>query len=70
MSRTIRSGHYLTIDPNAGWIDSTRDKKKWYKPDKKFKKLKNKKQRAKAKDTIIKNKELPRVYKDNDWDWN
>lgn len=70
MSRTKRSGHYLETDPNAGWVDTTRDKKKWYKPDKKFKKHKKKIEKAKIKDADIKGKEQPRLYKNNDYDWN
>ena len=72
MSRTKRKGHYLESDKDyeSCRYDSVRDKKKKYKPGKKFKKMKKKKERAKLKDALIKEKELPLLKKDNVWDWN
>lgn len=69
MSRTNRSGYYL--ETNWGDVnDSTRDKKKWYKPDKLFKKKKSRARKAKIKDAMRKQKELPKERKTDVWDWN
>ena len=66
MSRTFRK-----VVPEYGEVyDTTRDKKKWYKSPKWFKKMRNKIRRAKEKDALVKEKELPKFKHDNDWDWN
>ena len=72
MSRTKRSGYHLECEPGyKEWKwDSTRDKKKPYKPDKAYKKMKKKIEKAKIKDADRKGRETPRLYKTNVWDWN
>lgn len=67
MSRTKRKGYYFLID----WadIDTSRDKKKWYKPDKKYKRMKSRVRKAKIKDALTKQKELPIQKKRDVWDW-
>lgn len=70
MSRTKRSGYYLEANYTNNINDSTRDKKKWYKPDKPFKKKKSRIRKAKIKDAIRKQKELPKEKKTDVWDWN
>ena len=48
----------------------TRDKKRWYKPGKIFKKLRRKAEKAKAKDAL-KHEEDPPIVKKNDvYEWN
>lgn len=70
MSRTKRSGFYIEANYGEDINDSTRDKKKWYKPDKPFKKKKAKSRKAKIKDAMKKQKELPIEKKTDVWDWN
>lgn len=73
MSRTFRK-----TDPNYGLdFDTNRDKKKWFKPTKKYKKVEKSKRKAKEKQVIknIKNVELddisiPRFPKTDTWNWN
>lgn len=68
MSRTIRSGFY--IESHNESMETSRDKKKHYKPDKQFKKIRNRLRKAKIKDAMRKQKELP-VFKQSDiWGWN
>lgn len=66
MSRTKRSGYYL----ECGDTEPTRDKKKWYKPDSKFKKMKSRLRKAKIKDCLRKGRELPIEKKTDVWDYN
>lgn len=68
MSRTSRQespsykGHVL---------DTTRDRKKWYKPGKNFKKPRRSSEKAKVKQAIKLEKEVFPIFKRNDvWDWN
>jgi hypothetical protein len=71
MSRTKRSGFYIEASYGIeSDFDSTRDKKKGYKPDKPFKKQKARNRKAKVKDAINKQKELPIEKKTDVWDWN
>jgi len=70
MSRTKRSGFYIEANYGKDIYDSTRDKKKWYKPDKVFKKSKVKSRKAKIKDAMVKQKEIPIEKKTDVWDWN
>ena len=70
MSRTKRSGYYLEANYDKDILDSTRDKKKWYKPDKSFKKKKSRSRKAKIKDAMRKQIELPREKKTDVWYWN
>jgi len=66
MSRTKRKA-----DPVYGsTLDTTRDKKKWYKPTKTFKKLRKAKRRAKTKQAVRTNNEVPLFKKTDVWDWN
>ena len=47
------------------------DKKRWYKPGKKFKKLQKKSRKAKEKEAIRLDKEvIPEFPKTNTWNWN
>lgn len=66
MSRTFRK-----CDPNYGSIfDTNRDKKKWYKPVKKFKKVRRASEKAKVKNALRNSTEIVLVFKKNDvWDW-
>ena len=70
MSRTKRSGYYLEANYDKDILDSTRDKKKWYKPDKPFKKKKSRGRKAKIKDAMRKQIELPIEKRTDVWDWN
>jgi len=67
MSRTIRKENpeYKGKD-----YETTRDRKKWFKSPKWFKKLRNKRRRAKISAAIRQGKEPPTFKHDNDWDWN
>ena len=66
MSRTVRK-----VLPQYGEkYDTTRDKKKKYKPPKWYKKMKNKRRKAKVKDAIIKGKEIPNFKHTDTWEWN
>lgn len=71
MSRTLRKMY----PPYAPDLDSTRDKKKNYKPTKKFRREYVKKERAQAANAVRHMKsddtrEIP-VFKDRaSWDWN
>lgn len=69
MSRTKRTGFYLQAGIE-GTYDSDRDKKKWYKPDKPFKKMKSRMRKAKIKDALRNERELPKFYQSDQWDWN
>jgi len=70
MSRTERAP-----TPGIGrwFIDESkdkRDKKKWHKPPKWFKKMRRQSERAKLNEAARKQKELPIIKHDDQWDWN
>lgn len=68
MSRTFRRVTYeYSMSPD---LDTHRDKKKWYKSDSMFKKIKKKKFRATIKDFLNKQRELPLLKKTNDYEYN
>jgi hypothetical protein len=58
MSRTIRAKLPLTV-----WNDTIRDKKKGYKPGKVYKQVHRQEERAKTKQALIQDKEIPRYRK-------
>ena len=66
MSRTKREILYFNY---TQFRTNGRDKKPWYKPPKWYKIMKNKIRRAKQKDAIVKNNEIPIFRKTNDRDW-
>lgn len=70
MSRTRRSGFYIEANYGEDINDQTRDKKKWYKPDKPFKKKKKKGRKAKIKDAMRNKREIPTFKNTDTWDWN
>ena len=69
MSRTKRK---VCEEYKDSVFDTTRDKKKWYKPNKEFKKLRRRSERAKIKSKLNNgNEEDIITYKRSDeWDWN
>jgi hypothetical protein len=58
MSRTIRAKLPPTV-----WDDTNRDKKKGYKPPKVYKQIHRQEERAKTKQALIQDKEMPRFRK-------
>lgn len=54
---------------NAIFFEKQRDSKPWYKPNKAFKKVRRRKERAEAKDAMRKDKPIPKVKKNDIWDW-
>lgn len=68
MSRTYRGK--TPIYDGTTW-ESTKDKKKWYKPGKIFKQLQKRKRKAKEKAALILEKEvIPDFPKTDQWDYN
>ena len=53
-------------------LDTSRDGKKWYKPNKEYKKFHRKKEKAEIKDSLRKGKydALPIHKKQDEYDWN
>ena len=60
---------------SRGWVlkhvinRRSRDKKPWDKPDKSFKQMKRRQERAQVRDAMSKGRELPRFRKSDQWDW-
>lgn len=50
-------------------IDKDRDVKPWDKPDKTFKQMKRREERAKVKNALRNDKEIPFFKKTDQWDW-
>ena len=50
-------------------MKKVKDGKPWNKPDKSFKQMKRRIERAMVRDAMNKNKELPRFPKTDVWDW-
>lgn len=50
-------------------IKTVRDGKPWNKPDKQFKQMKRRIERAQVRDAMNKKNELPRFPKTDQWDW-
>ena len=77
---TLHGGQTIDLAPKPEEIKKAhKDKKKWYKPNKTFKKLQKKRDEAKPnqklKEAIAQNKDfdevvLPDAKKHNQWDWN
>lgn len=67
MSRTIRRdcGEYRSSD-----LDTTRDRKKWYKPGRIFKDLKKSRRKAKERMAFRMGKDVPDFPKTDVWDYN
>lgn len=64
MSKTFRKKN--------DWLDgekATRDKKRGYKPNKKFKQLAKSRRKAKEKQALRENKEAPTFRKEDVWNW-
>lgn len=69
MSRTIRSRDCFD-DFELERKGHLRDRKPWWKPNKEFKKLKRRQERARAKQAIREEKDPPRVRHTDVWEWN
>jgi len=50
-------------------VNNDRDKKAWDKPDKAFKQMKRREERAKVKNALRNDKEIPFFKKTDQWDW-
>ena len=48
----------------------TRDKKKWSKPPSKFKKSRRRSEKAKVKDAMKHEDDIPRFRRSDTWEWN
>jgi len=70
MSKTFRAADpHVKFNVYESWKE-TRDKKRWYKPRKLFKKLKRKSEKAKIKEALKHEEEPPIFKKDDVYDWN
>lgn len=73
MSRTYRKDHYVEcnkISFGKPWHIKG-DKKRWYKPNKIFKKTRKQRRKAQEKQALRLEKEIiPEFPKDDVWDWN
>ena len=78
MSRTFRKDYYEWKNKEEVFINPNRDKKKWYKPDKEFKKVRKNSRKAKERSAIKKiksngdyeNENIPEFKKDDTSWWN
>jgi len=65
----------LPLGATHGWhghyrlLKKSRDKKAWDKPPKAFKQMKRRQERARVKDAMAKDRELPRFRKSDAWEW-
>jgi len=68
MSRTKRK---IYPPYEKGLFDDSRDKKKWFKPPSKFKKIMKSRRKAKEKQAFRQDKEIiPEFPKTDTWKWN
>ena len=65
----------LPSDYTKGWgyawvWEKQRDKKPYCKPNKKWKRLNRRKEKAQVKDAMRNNRQIPTFRKHDEWDWN
>jgi len=69
MSRTFRNPKMLWFEGYPEW-EKTRDQKRWEKPPKWFKKMNRRIERAKEKDALKHDEDIPKFKKYDTWIWN
>jgi hypothetical protein len=73
MSRTYRTKDraiwFIFPERLEEW-EKKRDRKPYFKPNSEFKKVRRRIRRAKEKQALRENKEIPIFKKDDVWDWN
>ena len=70
MSRTTRRVYTYYVSPTAGEFDSTRDKKKWYKPGSGFKLSRRRQRRNVSNQALREGRDTPVEKQCDVWDWN